>query len=392
MNTSIVTNMTHSQNETEKTPSVAVAIVSMPAEQVLLKEIPYLQSERKHLAKTLPWTLEEQLVDDVDNLHIAVAILNDELAVAAIVRKDLIKQKLHALQEEKTVAQALVPEQLLLPWQAGQWTAEIQQNGNRWLWRTGAGSGFACNHDDLPLILKLTAEDQGLPQQVIIYSDNIQRDQTHLPNILSKSDAHIENNSAAVESGLTNNIEWRNSSDLPAISAPVINLLQGEFAPQIPWAKIWKQWRTAAYVGIAAIAVQGIYAIADYQLAKNQDVKLRQQIEQTYREAIPTGNMVEPVRQIKRKLASYSNTNSSHFTSLLNDVGIELTKNKALQLQGLTYNEQKNSLQITLLADNFNSVESLRNSFESKGLEAKLSSSNAEGEKVRARLQINGKP
>ena len=383
--------MTLNQNDTEKT-LLSVSIAVMPAEHVLLKEISYLQSERKHLAKTLPWTLEEQLVDDVEDLHIAVAIMSDDLAVAAIVRKELIKQKLYALQEEKTVAQALVPEQLLLPWQAGQWTAEIQQNGNRWLWRTGAGSGFACNYDDLPLILKLTAEDQGLPQQIIIYSDNIEHDQSHLTTALIKSAVLGENNPVDNEGALANSIEWRNSRDIPVVTEPVINLLQGEFAPQIPWAKIWKQWRTAAYVGIAAIVVQGVYAIADYQLAKNQDLKLRQQIEQTYREAIPTGNMVEPVRQLKRKLSNYSTTNSSHFTSLLNDVGSELTKNKALKLQGLTYNEQKNSLQITLLADNFNSVESLRNSFESKGLEAKLSSSNAEGEKVRARLQINGKP
>jgi type II secretion system protein L len=131
VNSSIETNMTLNQNDTEKT-LLSVSIAVMPAEHVLLKEISYLQSERKHLAKTLPWTLEEQLVDDVEDLHIAVAIMSDDLAVAAIVRKELIKQKLYALQEEKTVAQALVPEQLLLPWQAGQWTAEIQQNGNRW--------------------------------------------------------------------------------------------------------------------------------------------------------------------------------------------------------------------------------------------------------------------
>jgi general secretion pathway protein L len=384
-----VTSMALSDPEIKQTLAtstpVQMPIVSFPAEHILLKEVRYSPGERKHLAKTLPWTLEEQLIDDIEDLHIATALLSNDLAVAAIVRKDLIKQKLYHLQEQNIQAINLVPEPLLLSWEAGQWTAEIQQDGKRWLLRTGAGSGFACSSDDIQLMLKLTAEDQGLPEKLIIYSDNIERDQSHLPKVLTK------NHETQSQGALTEIVEWRNSIDMPSVTTAVINLLQGEFAPKIPWKKIWKQWRKTTFIVTAAILVQFVYAITDYQLAKRNDVKLRQQIEQTYRQAVPAGNMLEPVRQLKRKLANYNTTNSSHFIPVLSDVGSELAKNPSLQLQGLNYSEQKNSLQLTLLADNFNSVETLRTALEGKGLEAKLSSSNAEGEKVRARLQITGK-
>lgn len=368
-----MTSMTLSATTTSSGAPAQLPVASLAAEQVLLKEVSYLPSERKHLAKTLPWSLEEQLVDDVEDLHIAVAILGDDRALAAIVRKDVMQQKLQLLQEQNSQAAALVPEQLLLPWQAGQWVAHSQQQGKRWLLRTAAGSGFAASSDDLSLLLKLTAAEQGLPEKFLIYSDDCERDKAQL------------NNSELIDVS-----EWHSHNELHTSSEVVINLLQGEFAPRIAWEKIWPQWQKVAYFAIAVVVLQLVFSVVDYQLAKNRDLSLRQQIEQAYRQAIPSGNMIEPVRQLKRKLASYSTANSSEFMTLLNTVGAELEKNAALELQGLNYNEQKNALQLTLLADNFNSVETLRNNLESKGLDAKLSSSNAEGTKVRARLQITG--
>jgi general secretion pathway protein L len=378
-----VTSLTISTSDQPHTAPTLVAIASLAAEHVLLKEISYLPNERKHLAKTLRWSLEEQLIDDIDDLHIAVATLSDDLAVAAIVRKELMTQRLTNLSEQHIQARHLVPEPLLLPWQADQWTAAIQHDGQRWLWRTGAGSGFACHEHDLQLMLKLSAEDRGLPEKIIIYSDNIERDKQHLPKALN----HTETQTGA----LAESVEWRNTTDMPSVNVPVVDLLQGEFAPRIAWEKIWKQWRTTAFVAAAALIAQFIYAGVDYQLAKRQDVNLRQQIEQSYRQAIPTGNIIEPTRQLKRKLSSFSSTNSSHFMPILQDVTTEISSNKALSLQGLSYNEQKKSLQLTLIADNFNAVETLRNALATKGLEAKLASSNAEGSKVRARVQITGK-
>lgn len=380
-----MTSLTISTSELPQNLPTLVPIASLAAESVLLKEVSYLPGERKHLAKTLRWSLEEQLVDDVEDLHIAVATLTDDLAVVAIVRKELITQRLQHLQEHGMQARHLVPEPLLLPWQEGQWTIEIQNDGNRWLLRTGAGSGFACHANDVQLLLKLTAEDRGLPAQIIIYSDDIERDKNQLPKALSTGD------DTQASGALAEIIEWRNTTDMPTMTTPVIDLLQGEFAPRIAWEKIWKQWRKVTFIAAGALIFQFIYAGVDYQLAKRQDVSLRQQIEKSYREAIPSGNIIEPVRQLKRKVATFSSTSSSHFMPLLQTVGEQLAANKSISLQGLSFNEQKNALQLTIIANNFNDVEALRNALEDKNMEAKLASSNAEGTKVRARLQISGK-
>jgi len=54
------------------------AIVGLPSDAVRTTAIDVTPQERKHLAKSLPFMMEEQVAEDVDDLHFVSAPLTDE--------------------------------------------------------------------------------------------------------------------------------------------------------------------------------------------------------------------------------------------------------------------------------------------------------------------------
>lgn len=385
----------------ESLEDTATLVLIAPAETCSLKHYAYEAGEAKLLRQTLPFSLEDELLEDVDDLHFSLGELGDQKAPVAIIKSALLKSWLEAFQEQGLEVQQVVPELMLLPWLEDQWTLTIDEKGIdeadekteecRYVLRCGAYQGFALSAAMLPQALSLLVDEQGLPASVVLYCEDSQRDS--VKSLLPESIANL----VLWQSGSYWSLLLEMLSGLSTESqansdehSSLFSLLQGDFARSLPWLKWWLQWRNA--VGLLAILVLlqiGLQLSQNNQLEK-KNLALRTAIEKAYRQAIPKGAVIDAEKQLRRKVDSMQGGSSEGFVSLLAKIALVMEKVDGFELQVMNYTVKQNEMRLTVLAKSFKDVETVRSSLQKQGLKAELTGSSSDAGKTRARLRIRG--
>jgi len=355
-------------------------VLVVPAGKLLLREVGFEPHERRLLRKTVPYALEEQLLDDVDKQHFALGPIDQQRVPVAIVDQQWFATWLRRCTDNGLEIKHAIPEILLLPWQPGSWSLWARQG--QWLLRVDRWRGFALEPDSAKLALQILLDDaEQLPQQLRVFvgddadsncaAQKLDDWQTQLPDLLK---------------GI---IELHSTAEITsATSETALDFLQGEFARRLPWRRWWLQWRIPTIVFAAAVAVQFLVAGLQHHQLQKQNLALRQQVEQIYRSVVPSGAVVEPERQLRRKVEALRSGQGSAVTPLLQRLGAAINGVKGVSIQSLNYVEKQHELRLNLIAGSFKDVETLRAAIEATGLQAQLIGSNADGEKTRAQLRV----
>lgn len=344
-----------------------------PGADARLLALSVTPAEKKHLAKSLPFMLEEQVAEDVDDLHFAYTPVDgDTMAVAVCAQ-----QCMHEWQQRLEAFPGItlwLPEPLLLPQRSGQWCLVIEQGSA--IVRTGIAEGFTCEQVMLEPLLEALLAQGPAPSAVVVYGDNQAADTALLPQALHDV------------------VQWRHGSLFSAMllsdeASLNLNLLQGDFAPRLPLARWWHYWRAAAALFVVAF---GLQLGADYLELRNLDqanLALRQAVETSYRQAFPRGAVVDAEKQLSRQLDALRGTSESGgFVSLMEQVGGVIAAMPDTRIATINYNDKSAEMRMNLVASDFEAVEELRTKINAVGLEAVMESSNAQGDSVRARLRI----
>lgn len=329
--------------------------------------------EKRHIVRSLPFLLEEQLTQDVEQMHFASLQLSPEqLAVALVSREQMLNWQ--RLLEPFAGIAAWRPEPMLLPWQPGEWCLVIELAQT--VVRVGECEGFTAELSLLPAMLESRQKDDSVPTAIIIYGTDQASDISLIPQ------------------ALRDRVQWRSggfSSALLLHSADTIgpNLLQGEFAPRLPLGRWWRQWRAVAAVAVLAFALQLLATYVDYRGLKQENLALRTAVEQSYRRAYPQGVVVDAEKQLRRQLeAMRGSSQSSGFVSLMDRVGAVVASQPGTQIASINYNDKADEMRMNILAADYEAVEQVRAQINEIGLEAIMESSSAQGDKVRARLRV----
>ncbi|MFV0278613.1 MAG: type II secretion system protein GspL [Parahaliea sp.] len=355
--------------------------VPSAALRLLTLEVP--ADEKKHLAQALPFTLEEQVAEDVDELHFAFAPLSspfgNRYAVGLCRREDMADWQAQ-LADFGQLSQWL-PEALLLPWREGEWCLLLE--GERAVVRSGECGGFACERELLPLLLEaaLAEAESGDGQE---------------PGALVVYGADQAADLALVPEALRARCQWRRGNLCSALllvdALPGLNLLQGAFAPRLPLARWWREWRLVAVVLAAVFCLQLLSTWLDYRALSRQNLELRTAREASYRQAYPQGAVVDPEKQLQRQLDALRGTGGgSGFVPLLDRVGRVLVAEPGTRLASLNYSDRSGDMRMNLVARDYESVERVRAGINAGGLSATMESSSAQGEGVRARLRVEAR-
>ena len=98
-------------------------VFAVPSEQVTFLERAVERAERKLLAQSLPFSVEERLAEDVDQLHFAHRWLSEERIAVSVIRKSVLEE----FQQEPAIAalSQWIPDVLLLPSDPGQWVIVV---------------------------------------------------------------------------------------------------------------------------------------------------------------------------------------------------------------------------------------------------------------------------
>jgi type II secretory pathway component PulL len=180
-----------------------------------------------------------------------------------------------------------VPDTLLLPVPSDQWVVVIE--ANRCLVRVSEQQAFVCQPDLLNVFLSASLE-AGAPAAIVVYSQS----EAELPDL----DAALKDLILVRKGGWLDAVMM--NGDVPAL----LKLRQGGYAPILPWARWWQQWRWVAATLVGAALIQGAVSYSQLQQAQSINLDIRRDIEARYREVYPQGAIVDAEKQLERQLRS----------------------------------------------------------------------------------------
>jgi general secretion pathway protein L len=272
----------------------------------------------------------------------------------------------------------VVPEILLLPWQKGQLSLFIEnQTGAeaRCLIRFGECEGMACSLQNLQFVLQvLLNETAEAPENIVLFAHAetaaIVRQQ--LPPLLQSRVT------------LQPLLAWQTL----ATSNVDLNLLQGAFAPRLPWHHWWRQWRLVAMLLVGLLITDVVATTLQAAKVRQATAAIDEQIVDLFRSVQPDAAIVDPRLQLERAVTALGGRTHEGLTELLDRMAPALEASPAIQVQNLDYNSSTGELQLVIVSEGFAAAEALRAGLQSLGLEAELLGSSSEGTSSRSRLRV----
>ena len=345
-------------------------VFAVPSERVTFLERTVERTERKLLAQSLPYSLEERLAEDVDELHFAHRWLSEERIAVSVIRKSVLEE----YQQEPAIAALShwIPDVLLLPSNTGQWVIVVEQD--RCLARLSDSQAFVCHPNLLDTFLASSLAE-GSPAAVSIYLDQ----QAEMPAM----------STALPVAPLVRKGSWTDAVLMGEGVLDSLNIRQGTFVAQLPWFEWWTQWRWVAACVLGALVLQGTVTYADLTLAQAQNLDLRRAIETTYRQVSPQGALVDPEKQLERQLrALRGDGQRTGFIELLSRTGAVLNGVDQTQIVTINYSDRNEQLGLTVTVADFESVEKIRSDLVNAQLTVEIENSTQSGDGVRARLRV----
>lgn len=351
---------------------------AVPGADVRLLTLSLGAEEKKHIGKSLPFMLEEQVTEDIEQLHFAsVALGKVQLAVAVCKRELMLDWQ--ATLEDFPGIRLWLPEPLLLPWREGEWCILCEDDNV--IVRFDQCGGFSAERDMLPAMLAGLQAEHPTPDAIVIYGSEQAADTALLPEALQPL------------------AQWRRGRLQSALMLgeapqPALNLLQGEFARRLPVSRWWREWRAVAAVFALAFTLQLVASYTDYLKLQRDNLALRGAVEESYRKAYPRGAMVDAETQLRRQLAQLRGSGQvSGFVNLIEQVGAVVAANPGTSVAAINYNfsDRGGEMRMNILASDFEAVERVRAQINKAGLQAVMENSSAQGDQVRARLRVGEK-
>jgi general secretion pathway protein L len=240
-------------------------VVLVPGEAVTLLEVPRIARQRSRLMQALPYAVEEQLAQPVEDMHIVAPahIEGERVAVACVAHADM-QRWLARLSELGIQPDRMLPETLALPLKGTAVT--LVRVGARALVRSGPDAGFAVEPDALEVL----ADSLGALREAFVVDDE-----------------------AALLIAL--------APHLGGVSR--LDLLDGPYRPRRR-ASASGPWRLVAVLALAALLLAVLYQWLDYRALRQTHAGLQQEAQRLYRQVVPgEGPVPDPVRMLRAESA-----------------------------------------------------------------------------------------
>lgn len=306
-------------------------VVLVPAEDVLLTHATLPKLSPQKLQQALPFALEEQLLDDVENLHFAIGPYQaNDLWPVAITTKEKMTAWLSALTSIGISPSVLIPLTFALPYTEDSWN--IFSHDNISTVRTGEYTGFACDTKNLDTLIELNSAQP-------VYIDLSSQQLIEIAPQLTKS--------------------------VP------INLLQGSYRAKQTATQTKKIWQLAGIVTAAWIALMFLNPLISFFILHKQTNQIETAISTIYKKNFPQATaVVAPRERMQEKLkTAFASTNKDNFLALLSLLSKSLVDLKSIQLKHLEFREKQLTLEVA--TDSFDNLDKLTNALTQQGLNVK---------------------
>jgi general secretion pathway protein L len=353
-------------------------VLILPAASVVLHKASIVAKSKSQIMAALPYALEDELANDIEQMHFAYRTIDRESGnqLVAVVDRDLVEQ-LHALitryQFESVL---LLPQILMVPWQADNWSLFVQRE--QALLRKDLSAGYAMDLVAMPELL--TTERELYKQQHESESAPELNIYNFSPDQEVEGGSHLGGDSEALA------VMARYWIDNPDTG---INLFQGEYQIVRPMRDLLRQWSMAAGIAVIALVIYLMnVAVDNYLLARERDgleASMQSLYETVFNEK-PAGN---PADNMRKKLAALGSESgdSNNFISVILVSGKEFLADSQTSITRLRYTG--NDIEVDLETTSIEQLEKLQQKLIAASVRAELKAVSNDNGKVRGRLVVS---
>jgi len=381
---------TGSMDELSEIATGHPVIVLLDSQCLHIDQLQLPTQNMQKLRRAVPYAIEEDIADDIDNMHFVVARdkHGDTTSVVGI-NKNTLKKIIEVFQDSSISVEKIIPDALCLAADSKQWAC-LNYKDISYL-QTDTSNGLVISHDLLPYVLsnKLQHEAQTQPEKILLFCE--QENTTAFDTLKAENvfgDNDIEVNSIVYNTHPLVVFCGNYKQALP------LNLLQHEFKARRKTSGYWQHWRLAASLtAIWLVLNLGLTAFQKTQL-KQENIATKAKIEKIYKRSFPKSRkIVNPRVQMEQKLkALKSNTGNSSkglLFLLAESFGRLNPDKKNITLQSLTF--RNNRLDVGLESSNLQAIENLNKKLnKNKNIKSAITASSSEKDKVKGILRIEG--
>ena len=369
-------------------------VVLAPAAHILLAEPELPPGSGVKLSRAVPFALEEQLTEDIDQLVFALGKRRANGGTpVAVVSRSVLEGWLADLNEAGIEPAALYADISLLPQNPSQTVLWLEKE--RLAVRRPGMLPFAVELTPVTEALivagviadPLTASPLGVdlaaaaPANAILYvtREDWSGVQSEIEGLVPRF------GSLKIQLLPDGPLPWL-ARDLAATDA--VDLLQGEFARTTDYGARLRRWRTPAALAAALLLVHVAAQAFTLHRVKHDVAVLDAQMAQVFSTALPGEIMQDARRQMQSRLerARRSGPGPEHFLRTLQTLSGALAQAPAVHVDSMSYHEQSLDLKVT--APGLAALSQLSRSVGTQGMTAEIQSSTPLPSGVEAHMQV----
>jgi len=352
------------------------------AELVSYSEINIPAKNRQRALQAIPFALEDQLAEDIDQLHFAIGKASDNSYPVISIAHHSLKDLLEKCQPAGINIDAMYVDILSLP--------DNTQSENNWtVLQSNSKASILTTDGDL-----INADSDSLP---VFFASLIQQKVENLPDTVNY---YHEDNSEAEELALAEEVSLKKicykqtplmlfSSQLSNPS--MLNILQGSYQVTRESNQWWRPWKTAAIIAAVALGLHIISGGINLNQLQQENKLIEKEITHIYKKSFPRSKKIVNARvQMENKLKQLKKSSGKtdySFSDILLDTAPLIKQTAGVEMQGISYHNRKLELQLTL--DKLSTAEALKNKLNKLSrVKAELLSASSEAKQVNARIRL----
>jgi len=363
-------------------------IALVPAVEVLSTSVHIPARSTSKIRAALPFALEENLAEDVDDLHFAMGDRQDNNRLpVAVVAHDRMSAWLRRLSEAGITPEVLAPENHGLAKIPG--TMSVLVDGETVIFNDGSDVDFAMQ--DVK------------PSDVLVFAGQLgetQKDDDKTGHLIvfcsSEDEERLSHDWIALRHELDSvDVSVLPDGVLPKLAVTIaaghgINLLQGKYGRKTEYASLFKPWKAAALLLLSlAVVAMASKGVGYYRLLQDES-SLRAQFNTEYQLIRPddTREIVDPVATVDSLRRSLGGTSAPQvFLPSLRELGAAIAANSEAHIEAISY--RAGVIDLRLTAPDVATLDNIQKAVSASGeFQASIQSTDQVADKISGRIQI----
>ncbi|MBF0263876.1 MAG: hypothetical protein HQL46_01290 [Gammaproteobacteria bacterium] len=353
------------------------------SEAVTLRQVNLPKSQHQHRQTIVPQILEDELNEDIDELHFVCGQRIDEQhsdkqgIYVAIIQKQLIEKILDDFKQCQLNNQcqlniySLLPDNLSLDFSQEQFSLYIGEEFSQC--RIAPQLAYQFDTTNLNYYFNQLVNDRNTIINLYQANDNLSIslpwDESKIKIIKQAPDL----------------------TRLPEDGLQSINLLQGPYAANSHFSRYWQQSKLIIYLLLASVALHLVSVYLDTQSIKNQTEDYQNKSRQLFKDTFPNEKRIINIKaQVQQQLEQLQkNKQKTHFFELLSKVSPILIKSPQIILEQISFDQSSAQLNLYLQSGTFEKLEQFNTDIRKLGLQTKSGVISGKSGKYSTKLTIS---